>query len=195
MKLNPKFIQVVADAAIPLMGFFMWEWNIYFILLFYLLDLFATEIIAHLSARKINEYHAQKQLDLKQPLISMVLFMVSLFVVHVFVAAAVPGIDFKKEALAFWSYEDMGIAQGYILIPLILFVAIQRYRMEFLMRGKFRTIQLFMFWQHHFRMYFMLIGGVGIALGLALILVLPELVYVLAAIASTTLYTLYFKAD
>jgi cellobiose-specific phosphotransferase system component IIC len=89
----------------------------------------------------------------------------------------------------------MGIAQGYILIPLILFVAIQRYRMEFLMRGKFRTIQLFMFWQHHFRMYFMLIGGVGIALGLALILVLPELVYVLAAIASTTLYTLYFKAD
>jgi hypothetical protein len=195
MKLNPKFIQVVADAAIPLMGFFMWEWNIYFILLFYLLDLFATEIIAHLSARKINEYHAQKQLDLKQPLISLVLFMVSLFVVHVFVAAAVPGIDFKKEALAFWSYEDMGIAQGYILIPLILFVAIQRYRMEFLMRGKFRTIQLFMFWQHHFRMYFMLIGGVGIALGLALILVLPELVYVLAAIASTTLYTLYFKAD
>ena len=195
MKLNPKFIQVVADAAIPLMGFFMWEWNIYFILLFYLLDLFATEIIAHLSARKINEYHAQKQLDLKQPLISMVLFMVSLFVVHVFVAAAVPGIDFKKEALAFWSYEDMGIAQGYILIPLILFVAIQRYRMEFLMRGKFRTIQLSMFWQHHFRMYFMLIGGVGIALGLALILVLPELVYVLAAIASTTLYTLYFKAD
>jgi hypothetical protein len=195
MKLNPKFIQVVADAAIPLMGFFMWEWNIYFILLFYLLDLFATEIIAHLSARKINEYHAQKQLDLKQPLISLVLFIVSLFVVHVFVAAAVPGIDFKKEALAFWSYEDMGIAQGYILIPLILFVAIQRYRMEFLMRGKFRTIQLFMFWQHHFRMYFMLIGGVGIALGLALILVLPELVYVLAAIASTTLYTLYFKAD
>ncbi len=195
MKLNAKFIQVAADAAIPLMGFFLWEWNIYFILLFYLLDLFATEIIAHLSARKIKEYQAKKQLGLKQALISLALFMVSLFVVHVFVAAAVPGIDFKKEALAFWSYEDMGIAQGYMLIPLILFVAIQRYRMEFLMRGKYRTIQLSLFWKAHFRMYFMLIGGVGIALGLALLLALPDLVYVLAAISSTTLYTLYFKAD
>ena len=195
MKLNPKFIQVAADAAIPLMGFFLWEWNLYFIFLFYLIDLFATEIIAHLSARKINEYHAQKRLDLKRPFISLALFMASLFVVHAFIAAAVPGIDFKKEALAFWSYEDMGIAQGYILIPLVLFVAIQRYRMEFLMRGKFRTIQPFVFWQGHFRMYFLLIGSVGIVLGLALLITLPELVYVLTAIASTTLYTLYFKAD
>lgn len=195
MKLNPKLIQVAADAAIPLMGFFLWEWNLYFIFLFYLLDLFATEIIAHLSARKINQYHAQKQRALMRPLISLGLFMASLFVVHAFVAAAVPGIDFKKEALAFWLYEDMGIAQGYVLIPLILFVAIQRYRMEFLMRGKFRTMQCSTFWQAHFRMYFMLIGSVGIALGFALLITLPELGYVLAAIASTTLYTLYFKAE
>ncbi len=195
MKVNPKFIQAAADAAIPLMGFFLWDWNIYFILLFYLLDLFATEIIAQLSARKIRAYNGQKQNETKQALISLALFTVTLFVVHVFVAAAVPGIDFKKEALAFWSYEDMGIAQGYVLIPLILFVAIQRYRMEFLMRGKFRTTPITHFWQQHFRMYFMLIGAVGIVLGLALIVTLPELIYVLAAVVSTTVYTLYFKAD
>ena len=195
MKLNPKYIQAAADAAIPLMGFFLWEWSLYFILLFYLLDLFASEIIAHLSARKIREYSGQKKRDMKQPMISLALFVLTLFMMHVFVAAAVPRIDFKKEALAFWSYEDMGIAQGYVLIPLILFVAIQRYRMEFLMRGKFRTIQGSSFWQQHFRMYFMLIGGVGLVLGLALLIVIPELVYVLAAVVSTTAYTLYFKPD
>lgn len=195
MKLNPKYIQAAADAAIPLMGFFLWEWSLYFILLFYLLDLFASEIIAHLSARKIRAYNGQKKLDVKQSMISLVLFVVTLFVVHVFVAAAVPGIDFKKEALAFWSYEDMGIAQGYVLIPLILFVAIQRFRMEFLMRGKFRTLHVSSFWQQHFRMYFMLIGGVGLSLGLALLVAIPELAYVLAAVVSTTTYTLYFKPD
>ena len=195
MKLNPKVIQAVADAAIPLMGFFLWEWNLYFILLFYLLDLFATEIIFHLSARKIREYNGQKKLDLKQSMISLALFGITLFVVHVFIAVAVPGIDFKKEAIAFWSYEDMGIAQGYVLIPLILFVAIQRYRMEFLMRGKFRTIQASSFWQQHFRMYFMLIGSVGLALGLALLIAIPEFAYVLAAAVTTTAYTLYFKPD
>lgn len=195
MKLNPKYIQAAADAAIPLMGFFLWEWSLYFILLFYLLDLFASEIIAHLSARKIRAYNGQKKLDVKQSMISLVLFVVTLFVVHVFVAAAVPGIDFKKEAIAFWSYEDMGIAQGYVLIPLILFVAIQRYRMEFLMRGKFRILQASNFWQQHFRMYFILIGGVGLSLGLALLVAIPELAFVLAAVVFTTAYTIYFKPD
>lgn len=195
MKLNPKYIQAAADAAIPLMGFFLWEWSLYFILLFYLLDLFASEIIAHLSARKIRAYNGQKKLDVKQSMISLVLFVVTLFVVHVFVAAAVPGIDFKKEAIAFWSYEDMGIAQGYVLIPLILFVAIQRYRMEFLMRGKFRILQASNFWQQHFRMYFILIGGVGLSLGLALLVAIPELAFVLAAVVFTTTYTIYFKPD
>ena len=195
MKLNPKYVQAAADAAIPLMGFFLWEWSLYFILLFYLLDLFASEIIAHLSARKIRVYNGQKKLDVKQSMISLVLFVVTLFVVHVFVAAAVPGIDFKKEALAFWSYEDMGIAQGYVLIPLILFVAIQRYRMEFLMRGKFRILQASNFWQQHFRMYFILIGGVGLSLGLALLVAIPELAFVLAAVVFTTAYAIYFKPD
>ena len=64
MKLNPKIIQVAADAAIPLMGFFLWDWSLYFILLFYLLDLLASEIIAHLSARKIREYNGQKKREL-----------------------------------------------------------------------------------------------------------------------------------
>lgn len=195
MKLNPKHVQAAADAAIPLMGFFLWEWSLYFILLFYLLDLFASEIIAHLSARKIREYNGQKIRDAKQSMISLVLFMVTMFVVHVFVAVAVPGIDFKKEALAFWSYEDMGIAQGYVLIPLVLFVAIQRYRMEFLMRGKFRILQASSFWQQHFQMYFMLIGSVGLVLGLALLASIPEVFYVLAAVVATTAYTLYFRPD
>ena len=195
MKLNPKYVQGAADAAIPLMGFFLWEWSLYFILLFYLLDLCASEIIAHLSARKIREYNGQKIRDAKQSMISLVLFMVTMFVVHVFVAVAVPGIDFKKEALAFWSYEDMGIAQGYVLIPLVLFVAIQRYRMEFLMRGKFRILQASSFWQQHFQMYFMLIGSVGLVLGLALLASIPEVFYVLAAVVATTAYTLYFRPD
>jgi hypothetical protein len=29
MKLNPKFIQAFADAAIPLLGYFLWEWYLW----------------------------------------------------------------------------------------------------------------------------------------------------------------------
>ena len=195
MKLNPKLIQAIADAAIPLLGYFLWEWNLYFILLFYILDLVASEIMAHLSTRKIREYLGQHDIDIKRPIFSFFLLLLLCLLLHVFAGFALPGIDFKKEALAFWFYEDMGIPQGYVFVPLILFVAIQRYRMEFLMRGKFRTMTLSAFWQQHFRVYFMLIGGVGMLLGIAQLIVLPELVYVLTAVGATTTYTLYFKPD
>jgi hypothetical protein len=195
MKLNPKFIQAFADAAIPLLGYFLWEWNLYFILLFYILDLVASEIITHLSTRKIREYLGQQSTDIKRPIASFFLLLVVCLLLHVFAGVAVPGIDFKKEALAFWLYEDMGIPQGYVFVPLIVFVAIQRYRMEFLMRGKFRTTLLSDFWTQHFRVYFMLIAGVGLLVGIAKLIVLPELVYVLTAVGATTVYTLYFKPD
>ncbi|MEN9400036.1 MAG: hypothetical protein RL632_1137 [Bacteroidota bacterium] len=195
MKLNPKFIQAIADAAIPLLGYFLWEWNLYFILLFYILDLLASEIIAHLSTKKIREYLGQQGTDIKRPIFSFFLLCVLCLMLHIFTGLALPGIDFKKEALAFWFYEDMGIPQGYVFVPLIVFVAIQRYRMEFLIRGKFRTTTLSAFWTQHFRVYFMLIGGVGMLLGIAQLIVLPELVYVLTAVGATTTYTLYFKPD
>lgn len=195
MKLNPKVIQAFADAAIPLLGYFLWEWNLYFILLFYILDLVAAEIIAHLSTRKIREYLGQQGADIKRPIFSFFLLLLLGLLLHVFAGVAVQGIDFKKEALAFWFYEDMGIPQGYVFVPLIVFVAIQRYRMEFLMRGKFRTTTLSAFWSQHFRVYFMLIGGVGMLVGIAHLIALPELVYVLTAVGVTTAYTIYFKPD
>ena len=126
---------------------------------------------------------------------SFFLLCVLCLMLHIFTGLALPGIDFKKEALAFWFYEDMGIPQGYVFVPLIVFVAIQRYRMEFLMRGKFRTTTLSAFWTQHFRVYFILIGGVGMLLGIAQLIVLPELAYVLTAVGATTTYTLYFKPD
>jgi len=195
MKLNPKFLQAAADAAIPLLGYFLWEWNLYFILLFYILDLVASEIIAHLSTRKIRENLGQQNTDIKRPIFSFFLLLVVCLLLHVFASIAVSGIDFKKEALAFWFYEDMGIPQGYVFVPLIVFVAIQRYRMEFLMRGKFRTTALTDFWSQHFRVYFILIGGIGMLLGIAQLFVLPEQVYVLTAVGAITTYTLYFKPD
>ena len=37
------FIQIIGELAIPLIGFFFWNWSLYFILLFYMIEnLFAT---------------------------------------------------------------------------------------------------------------------------------------------------------
>ena len=56
MRINPKYIQLVGDAIIPILGFFFWDWNLYFILLFYFLDMLTKEVLLHLKSNKINQY-------------------------------------------------------------------------------------------------------------------------------------------
>jgi hypothetical protein len=67
-------------------------------------------------------------------MISAVLIVVNVVFVHITMKALVPTIDFTKEMLAFWKYKDMGIEQGYFLLPLIVIAGYQRYKMEFLMK-------------------------------------------------------------
>jgi hypothetical protein len=53
MKLNRKHGLLLSEALIPVLGFFLWDWGLYFILLFYFFDVLAQEIIMHLKSKKI----------------------------------------------------------------------------------------------------------------------------------------------
>ena len=59
MRIQPKYIQILGDAVIPLLGFFVWNWNIYFILLFYLLDLLVKEVVIHFKSNRIVKFKAE----------------------------------------------------------------------------------------------------------------------------------------
>jgi hypothetical protein len=53
---------------------------------------------------------------------------------------------FEREIIRFFVYEDMGFAQGYILLPLIALTAWSSYKSEFIILGGFAhtsTKQLF----------------------------------------------------
>ena len=99
-----------------------------------------------------------------------------------------PSIDFWNEIINFWNYEEMGIKQGYILVPLVLFVAFQQYKMTFLMQAKFRTTSVQEIWKKHLHAIYILIGFTGLVLGISLFVTLPEVVYVLGIVLFTTLY-------
>lgn len=40
---NPLFANIVLENIFPILGFFLWGWNLYYIFLFYFLDFFASE--------------------------------------------------------------------------------------------------------------------------------------------------------
>jgi hypothetical protein len=194
VKLNPKYIQLLGDLVIPLGGFFFWDWGLYFILLFYILDILASEVITHLKSKKIVEFSGK---DKKQWFISgaQSIFLLSFSVVGIHLALFIiePGIDFKKELIDFWTYTEMGIQQGYILAPLVAFAAYQQYKMLFLMPGRFRTTSVSQIWKTHLRAFFIIIAAAGIVMGIAQFVLFPEIVYVLVIVGVSTAYQFFFK--
>lgn len=118
------------------------------------------------------------------------LFLVGIVLVHLSMKMLHPQIDFYKEFIQFLSYKDMGIAQGYFLLPLIALVGFQRYKMEFLILAIFKTQTIPTLWASHFKMQFTLIGCVAFTIGFQSLIALPEIVYIIAIVVVTSVYQL-----
>jgi hypothetical protein len=192
MKIQPKYIQLIGDAVIPLLGFFLWNWSLYFILLFYIIDLLLIEVVMHLKTKKTLKERTQedKSIWYKQGILSTVLFLINCILIHLAIQELHPTIDFQKEAIAFWSYKDMGIEQGYILFPLLIFVAYQKYKMEFLMPALYKVINLQTMWKEHQKANIILLAFIGLALGVFSFIAPPEWLLILLIVALSSGYKL-----
>jgi len=190
-RLNPKIIQLIGDAVIPLLGFFWWNWSLYFIVLFYLLDYLSNEVILNLKSKKITTFQEiDSKIWIKKASLSFLLFLLGIVLVHLSMKMLHPQIDFYKEFIQFLSYKDMGMAQGYFLLPLIALVGFQRYKMEFLMPARFKTQTIPSLWASHFKMQFILIACVAFTIGFQSLIALPETVYIIAIVVVTSVYQL-----
>jgi hypothetical protein len=191
MRVNPKYIQLFADALIPLLGFFWWNWSLYFIVLFYLLDYVSNEVFIHLKAKKITEYRKESSDSwIKKGMISAVLLVSCFILIHLAMRAIEPSIQFIDEVNSFWSYKDMGIEQGYILLPLIGIVGYQRYKIEFLVTKLFQVTTMSQLWKSHISAHLMLIGFVALVIGVSGIIVFSESFYIFGIVIVSSLFQL-----
>lgn len=191
MRINPKIIQVAGDAIIPLAGYFWWEWNLYFILLFYLLDYISNEIFLHLKSKKIRVFqNTPVEIWVKNAIISSFLLIFSVLCVHFAMLRISPGIQFTDELLRFWKYKDLGMEQGYILIPLIFLVGFQRYKMEFVATAQFKKVQMKELWKQHITVHFVILAFSCTVIGLSTFSVFSEIFYISALIVSSSIFQL-----
>jgi len=193
MRVNVKYLQLITDAIIPLLGYFFWHWNLYFIVLFYLLDYLAYEVFSHVKARKVSSLKQDNSTWLKLGIVSIVLFVLNSVLVQITMKSLVPTIDFTKEIIAFWNYKDMGIEQGYFLLPLIVIAGYQRYKMEFLMTGMFQKITIRQIFTKDIQAQLIALGFIALTFGLSFFIVFPEIVYVLGIVLFTGIYQLLRK--
>lgn len=182
-----RIIQALGEAVIPILGFFYFEWSLYFILLFYFIDLLATEVFLLLKVKRILKFKSIKKVPPRLKLFAFLNFSLIIGIitgVHVIMTYLYPGISFKKEFVNFLMYEEAGIPipQGFILLPLVVFGNYQQYKTMFLMPKLFQ----FQNWKELFysRQRALIISIVGIILGtlLSVYTPLPILVYLLAIV-------------
>lgn len=186
---------LISDALIPLLGFFVWDWSLYFILLFYFLDLLAREFITHLKTRKIYEdqHLSNKQKWIRNGVLSALLLIVVVGIIHVAMLFISPGIHFPSELYHFWTYEELGIQQGYILLPLVGYAAYIQFKMQFLMPGKSRSVLVDTLWKQHILSLLLMGAGASLAVLISLILPLPEIVYVLAIVTGAAAFSYFLE--
>ena len=112
-----RISSLLGDVALPLFGYFFWNWNFYFILLFFMLDQISRVIFL---PQRLKLTEISKQDKNKIFLRQLVLLVIELLVIHSAIFLHQNDINFGKEFVSFLSSEDMGIAQGIILVPIII---------------------------------------------------------------------------
>jgi hypothetical protein len=117
VKQAEKINALLGDVAFPLMGYFFWNWNFYFILLYFILDQVARTIFLPWRLKLTQLKQSEKIKMIAQ---SSILLFSELFLIHLFLKVLIPDIHFQKEISNFIHYSDMGIEQGYILLPLLI---------------------------------------------------------------------------
>jgi hypothetical protein len=187
-----RIIQAFADLAIPLLGYFFWNWDFYFILLFYMLDYKIFCVFSFVKSYKIIQY---KGLQYKFPFFNLLSSIVLILIGFVAIIPALyridPTFDLMKNTWEFVSYEEMGIAQGIILIPLLIYAGFAQYKMQFLLTGKFQTTKPSDIWKLHFQTMFLVIAASGLFLGLSLLLNIPVIFYAFALIFGVSAYRFF----
>ena len=114
-----KYSSLLGEVLFPLIGFLFFDWGFYFILLFILFDRCAK--LLFLNAR-LKRSSIQKTTVPQIRLVSFLLFFAECAAVHIGCSFLLPDFDVLHEFSVFWTYEEMGIQQGYLLVP-ALFLA------------------------------------------------------------------------
>ena len=175
-----QVIQAVGELVIPLLGFFWLGWDLYFIALFYFLDLIATEVFYQLKLSKIANFQ-KVPLSISTRIKSSFLVVLLVVLSHFLVRNLYPDLVFEESFIAFLAYEEEGIPipQGYLLLPLVAFGNYQQYKMFFLVPNRFRSLTVPQVVGSRTGALLAALAGVALTFALLFFTAIPELVILL----------------
>jgi len=184
-------IQTLLEALIPIIGYFQWRWDLSFILLFYLLDwLLVTFITAAKGIRRFRHSSepTEKKLLYRAMLTAVFLLLAGCLVTATAIVFLQPSMSWTERIHAFLVYEDMGIQQGIVLIPLMVLNGVLVYRQQFIMPARYRTQTMQMITAPLVRQGVILLACAGALLGVVQLVAFPQEILIFVSIAAISTY-------
>ncbi|MDO7609693.1 MAG: hypothetical protein MUQ68_02475 [Crocinitomicaceae bacterium] len=126
MKKIEIFSALLGDVALPLIGFLFWDWGFYFISLFFLFDLLFRTLFIKRRLKPIDELKNRRAIIFKAFLFTFL----EVILIHCIVVGAFPHTNIGDSFIYFLTYQEMGIAQGVVLLPLLLLNEVMKIRNE-----------------------------------------------------------------
>lgn len=126
MKKIEIFSALLGDVALPLIGFLFWDWGFYFISLFFLFDLLFRTLFIKRRLKPFDELKNRRVFIFKAFLFTFL----EVILIHCIVVGAFPDVNIGDSFIYFLTYEEMGIAQGVVLLPLLLLNEVMKIRNE-----------------------------------------------------------------
>jgi hypothetical protein len=190
--MNPQSqkIQLLADLVLPLVGYYFWGWNIYFILFFFALDIVAQVYFAFLKSKKIATFQ-----QTKYPIPHLTVSLMGYGVVSVLLVYSLPfivkGSDFYKELNSFLTYKEMGVPQLILLFPLVIVGGYMNYKVTFLLPKKFASESIYRIWKDQLVTCCSILIVILLFVAVTFFFVLPESVYIWSMLVIIALYKFY----
>ena len=127
MKSQEKIVLLLGDIALPLIGFFFWNWGFYFIALYFIIDQLAKQAFLILRLKNISLQFTEKVIRLFK---SWILFFFEVLIIILINYQMTVDFNPINGIIKFLTYKDMGIQQGMILIPLLIFAEWMKTKIE-----------------------------------------------------------------
>ena len=117
---------LLGDVALPLIGFLFWDWGFYFVSLFFLFDLLFRTFFIKRRLRPLGELKNRNTIIFKAFLFTFL----EVVLIHCIVVGAFSHTKIGDSFIYFLTYEEMGISQGVVLLPLLLLNEVMKIRNE-----------------------------------------------------------------
>lgn len=197
--MNPKrmqIIQLLLEAGIPILGMLFWKWNLAFILFYYVFDWLASTLLTGAKIKKCIDYLGGGVFRSNWYVfacVAIALILPSILFANYFLHNLSSDFKFLNEFKRFFFYKDMGIEQGYLLLPLVLLNAWTQYRMQFLItQAHTRTNELVIVKKYLLQNGLILVG-ILLCFGISAVVQLNEWIYISLLLVSTSVFRFFVR--